>query len=74
MHATEQPTTEFKITTVCIVPDPAERQRRLAQVYGLIMDFGRQKMLRATIFDQPLAELGEHGRERKRGPDGPLTG
>ena len=31
-------------------------------------------VLRATVFDQPLAELGEQGRERKRGPDGPLAG
>ena len=45
MHATEQPTTEFRITAVCTVTDPAERQRRLAQVFGLIMDFGRQKRL-----------------------------
>jgi hypothetical protein len=42
MHATEQPTTEFRITAVCTVTDPAERQRRLVQAYGLIMDFGKQ--------------------------------
>jgi hypothetical protein len=41
MHATEQPTLEFRITAVCTVTDPAEQQRRLAQAYGLIMEFGR---------------------------------
>jgi hypothetical protein len=43
MHAIEEPSTEFRITAVCTVTDPAERERRLAQAYGVIMDFGRQK-------------------------------
>ena len=38
---------EFRITAVCTVPDPAERQRRLAQAFGLIMEFGRQKKVLA---------------------------
>ncbi|MFC2038055.1 hypothetical protein ACFLYD_08905 [Chloroflexota bacterium] len=45
MHAAEQPTTEFRITAVCTVTDPAERQRRQAQVFGLLMDFGKQRRL-----------------------------
>jgi hypothetical protein len=35
------------------------------------------RVLRATIFDQPLAELaeqGRQGREQKRGPSDPLAG
>jgi hypothetical protein len=40
---TKQPTSEFKITAVCTVTDPAERQRRLMQVYRLIMNSGQQK-------------------------------
>ena len=47
MHATEQPTSEFRITAVCTVTDPAEQQRRLAQAYGLVMEFGRQKRVLA---------------------------
>ena len=47
MHVTEQPTSEFRIMAVCSVTDPAERQRRLAQAYGLIMEFGRQKRVLA---------------------------
>jgi hypothetical protein len=47
MHATEKPATEFRITAVCTVTDPAERQRRLAQAYGLIIEFGRQKRVLA---------------------------
>jgi hypothetical protein len=43
MQPSEHPPAAFKITAVCTVTDPAERQRRLARVYGLIMDFGRQK-------------------------------
>jgi len=49
VHATEQPTTEFRITAVCAVTEPAERQRQLAQAYELIMDFGRQKRVVAEI-------------------------
>lgn len=30
-------------------------------------------MLRATFFDQPLAEIGDQGREEKKGPSGPLA-
>jgi len=41
-----------------------------ATLAGVVLD----PLLRATVFDQPLAELGEQGRERKRGPDGPLAG
>ena len=47
MLTTEQPTSEFRITAVCSVTDPLERQRRLAQAYGLIMEFGRQKRVLA---------------------------
>ena len=45
MHESEQQTTDFQIMAVCTVTDPAERQRRLAQVYGLSMDFGKQRRL-----------------------------
>ncbi len=55
MHATEQPTTEFQITAVCTVTDPSERQRRLAQVYGLIMDFGRQQRAATEARSNALA-------------------
>ncbi len=51
MHTTKQLTTEFRITAVCTVTDPSERRRRLAQVYGLILDLGRQK--RAVTEAQP---------------------
>jgi hypothetical protein len=49
VHAKE-PTTEFRITAVCTITDPAERQRRLMQVYRLIMNSGQQKRVavRAT--------------------------
>ena len=57
MHATEHLNTEFPITAVCTVPDPAERQRRLAQVYGLIMGFGRQKRTAAEAESDGLANL-----------------
>lgn len=53
MDTTKQPTTEFRITTVCTVTDPAERQRRLAQVYRLIISLGRQK--RAATEPEPDA-------------------
>jgi hypothetical protein len=42
------PTTEFKITAVCTITDPAERQRRLAQAYELTTEFARQKRLAAN--------------------------
>jgi hypothetical protein len=45
MGTTEHPSTEFKITAVCTITDPAKRQRRLAQVYELITEFARQKRL-----------------------------
>jgi len=53
MHATKQPTTEFRVTAVCTITDPAEQQRRLARVYGLIMALGRQK--RAEAESEALA-------------------
>ena len=56
MHATEQPNPEFRITAVCTVPDPVERQRRLAQVYGLIMNFGRQKRAAAEAESDGLTQ------------------
>ena len=57
MHATQQPTTEFRITAVCTVPDPAERQRRLAQAFGLIMEFGRQKRVVAETESDARSNL-----------------
>jgi len=56
MDTTKQPTTEFRITTVCTVTDPAERQRRLAQVYGLIMSLGRQRKAAAETKPDVLAQ------------------
>jgi hypothetical protein len=47
MGTSEQATTEFKITAACTITDPAERQRRLAQVYQLITEFAREKRLAA---------------------------
>ena len=57
MHATEQQTTEFRITAVCTVTDPAERQRRLAQAFGLIMEFGRQKRVVAETESDARSNL-----------------
>ena len=57
MHATEQPTTEFRITSVCTVADPAERQRRLAQAFGLIMQYGRQKRVVAETESDARSSL-----------------
>jgi predicted fused transcriptional regulator/phosphomethylpyrimidine kinase len=45
MQLSEHPAAPFKITAVCTVTDPAERQRRLARVFGLILDAGRQKRM-----------------------------
>jgi hypothetical protein len=56
MHATKQPTTEFRITVVCTITDPAERQRRLARVYGLIMALDRQKRVVAEAESEALAQ------------------
>ena len=56
MYTTEHLTTELTITAVCTVTDAAERQRRLAQVYGLIMDFGRQKRIAAEAESDALAQ------------------
>ena len=56
MHASEQPTSEFRITATCTVTDPAEQQRRLAQAYGLIMEFGRQKRVLAETKPDDLAK------------------
>jgi hypothetical protein len=47
MNRTDDSSTTLQITAECIITDPAERQRRMAQVYELIMDFGRQR--RAAI-------------------------
>ena len=47
MNRTEDSPATLQITAECIITDPAERRRRLAQVYELIMDFGRQR--RAAI-------------------------
>jgi hypothetical protein len=47
MHTIDEPPEKCAITAVCTVTDPAERQRRLAQVYGLILDFGRRKRAEA---------------------------
>jgi hypothetical protein len=56
MYRTEAPMAEFRITAVCTVADQSERQRRLAQVYGLIMDFGRQKRVAAEAELESLAQ------------------
>jgi hypothetical protein len=56
MHATEQPILEFRIAAVCTVTDPAEQQRRLAQAYGLVMEFGRQKRVLAETKSDNLAK------------------
>ena len=56
MHASEQPTSEFRITATCTVTDPAEQQRRLAQAYGLIMQFGRQKRVFSETKPDHLAK------------------
>jgi len=34
-----------QITVVCTVTDPQERQRRLSQVYGFLLDLAREKRL-----------------------------
>ena len=51
MNRTEDSSTILQITAECIITDPVERQRRLAQVYELIMDFGRQT--RAAVHEAP---------------------
>jgi hypothetical protein len=56
MHATQQPTTEFRITAVCTVTDSAERQRRLAQVYNLIISFGCQRRAAAEAKPDALIQ------------------
>ena len=56
MHATKPPTTEFRITAVCTITNPAERQRRLARVYDLIMALGRQKRVVAETESEALAQ------------------
>ena len=38
------------------INDPVERQRRLAQAYGLIMEFGRQKRAVAQIKSDVTAD------------------
>ena len=59
MHETEQPVAEFRITPVCTITDPAERQRRLARAYGLIMDFGQRKGVAAEIVSDTLAQAAD---------------
>jgi hypothetical protein len=39
----KQPATQFKITAVCTITDPEERQRRPMPVYRLVMNSGQQK-------------------------------
>ena len=56
MNRTKDSSTVLQITAECIITDPAERQRRLSQVYELIMDFGRQR--RAAI-PEALSEPGQ---------------
>jgi hypothetical protein len=56
MHPTVQPTAAFRITAVRTINDPVERQRRLAQAYGLIMEFGRQKRAVAQIKSDVTAD------------------
>jgi hypothetical protein len=56
MDASQQSTTEFRITAVCTVTDPAERQRRLAQVFGLIMSLGRQRRAAAETKPDAVAQ------------------
>jgi transposase-like protein len=43
MHTTERSSTQFRLTAVCTVTDPAERQRRLGRVYGLTPNSGHQQ-------------------------------
>jgi hypothetical protein len=59
MHKDKQPTGEFKITAGCTITDPVERQRRLAQAYGLIMDFGQQKRVVAEIESDAQAQSAD---------------
>jgi hypothetical protein len=56
MHATQKPRTEFRITAACTVTDPVDRQLRLAQVYGLIMDFGRRRRVAAEAESDALIQ------------------
>lgn len=34
---------EISVTAACTVTDPAERQRRLADVYGLLLELARRR-------------------------------
>jgi len=43
MNPREHSTAETKIMAVCTITDPDERQRRLNQVYGLLLDLARTK-------------------------------
>ena len=43
MDTTEQSSSEYRITADCTIFDPAERQRRLGQVYDLLMDLAPEK-------------------------------
>lgn len=45
MNTTEQNSTEYKITAVCTILDPAERQRRLGQVYDLLMSLAPENQV-----------------------------
>ncbi len=56
MDATKQPAPEFRITAVCTITDPAERQRRLAQVYHLIIAPGQQKKVVVETESETLAQ------------------
>ena len=49
MSAADESTSEFTITATCTITDPGERKRRLAEAYGLILGFGRQKKVAAQV-------------------------
>jgi hypothetical protein len=51
MQRTEQSSTEQEIMVAGNAMDPAERERRLGQVYAFLLDLARQK--RAAAQDAP---------------------
>jgi hypothetical protein len=62
MNTTEQNSTEYKITEVCTILDPAERQRRLGQVYDLLMSLASEKQ----VPDQSaVGKLNEPANQRR---------
>ena len=52
---------EFSITATCTVTDPAERQRRLAQVYGLLLELARRKREAGKANSGATAFPGDNG-------------